>query len=536
MYVTGAQYDSMVAAVNGQGDADVKLYHTYGTVSPVNVSVTSSTRWVLLATVSAGLLLITLDNSILYTALPTLTVELGATGAQALWIINAYPLVMAGLLLGAGTLGDRFGHRRMFLIGLVVFGAASVLAAFSPASGVLIAARAVLAVGAACMMPATLALIRIGFDNVRERNLAIAVWGSIAVVGMALGPIVGGLLLEHFWWGSVFLVNVPVVLVALVATLIVAPRGVPDTFKRWDAISSLYALVALTGAVFAIKEAAHTPPSWPRVGVAAVAAVIGGLLFARRQRRLTDPLLELAVFKNAAFTAGVLAAAFAMFAVGGVQLVTTQRFQLVEDFSPLQAGLLVSVIAIGSLPTALLGGATLHRVGLRSLICGGFALATVGMVITIIGAQAGLGVLVVGLLVAGAGMGASMSVASTAIVGNVPARRAGMASSVEEVSYEFGSLIAVAVLGSLMSFLYSSQVTFPAGAPDAARESMAAAKALADGDQRILAAAATAFDGAFVTVLIVAAVVLAIATVVTGWLLRRYGPGSQASAFEGNEH
>ncbi len=173
-----------------------------------------SNRWLLLVTVAAGLLLITLDNSVLYTALPTLTRELGATTTQGLWIINAYPLVMAGLLLGAGTLGDRIGHRTMFLAGLVLFGIASIVAAFSPTPEVLIAARAFLAIGASAMMPATLALIRITFTVERERNIAIAIWGSISIVGAAIGPIIGGLLLEHFWWGSVFLINVPVVIAA----------------------------------------------------------------------------------------------------------------------------------------------------------------------------------------------------------------------------------------------------------------------------------------------------------------------------------
>ncbi|WP_254077143.1 MFS transporter [Pseudomonas aeruginosa] len=160
-----------------------------------------SNRWVLLVTVAAGLLLIVLDNSVLYTALPTLTRELGATATQGLWIINAYPLVMAGLLLGTGTLGDRIGHRRMFLIGLVLFGVASIVAAYSPTAEILIGARAFLAVGAAAMMPATLALIRVTFEDDRERNIAIAIWGSLSVVGAALGPIIGGFLLGHFWWG-----------------------------------------------------------------------------------------------------------------------------------------------------------------------------------------------------------------------------------------------------------------------------------------------------------------------------------------------
>lgn len=494
-----------------------------------------SNRWLLLVTVAAGLLLITLDNSVLYTALPTLTRELHASSTQGLWIINAYPLVMAGLLLGAGTLGDRIGHRQMFLIGLVLFGIASLVAAFSPSANILIAARAFLAVGAAAMMPATLALVRVTFTVERERNFAIAVWGSLAVVGAALGPIVGGVLLEHFWWGSVFLINVPVVIAAFVATLIVAPKGEKDHSKPWDFISSLQALVALSALVIAIKESAHAGQTWLVPAVALVVAVLTSIAFVRRQKRLIFPLIDFSIFRNAAFTSGVMAAAFAMFAIGGIQLVTTQRFQLVAGFSPLEAGLLVSVAAVGSLPTALLGGAFLHRIGLRYLISGGLAAAALAVLLTTWDITHGLGWLIVGMALTGAGVGAAMSVASTAIVGNAPVHRAGMAASVEEVSYEFGSLIAVAFLGSLLSAIYTFSLIVPAGAPLAARDSMGAALELAElagaDGQLILQAASQAFDRGYVTVMYVIAAVLAVGSVVTAVLLRKYGPGSQSSTY-----
>lgn len=494
-----------------------------------------SNRWVLLVTVAAGLLLITLDNSVLYTALPTLTRELGASQTQGLWIINAYPLVMAGLLLGTGTLGDRIGHRQMFLIGLVLFGIASLVAAFSPSANILIAARAFLAVGAAAMMPATLALIRVTFLDERERNIAIAIWGSLSVVGSALGPIVGGFLLEHFWWGSVFLINVPVVIVAFLSTLVVAPKGETDHSKPWDLVSSLQALVALSALVIAIKESAHVGQSWLVPAGAFVVAVVASILFVRRQSRLTFPLLDFSIFRNAAFSSGVMAAAFAMFAIGGIQLVTTQRFQLVAGFSPLEAGLLVSAAALGSLPTAMLGGAFLHKIGLRILIAGGLAAASLAVVLATWGVTHGLGWLIAGMVLSGAGVGAAMSVASTAIVGNAPVHRAGMASSVEEVSYEFGSLLAVAFLGSLLSAIYTASVMLPAGAPEAMRDSMGGALALAaqagaDG-QAIIDAASQAFDRGYLSVMYVVAAVLAVGAVITAVLLRNYGPGSQSSIY-----
>lgn len=471
------------------------------------MALTTSRRWMLLAVVSAALLLITLDNSILYTALPTLTEELGANGTESLWIINAYPLVMAGLLLGAGTLGDRVGHKRMFLIGLVIFGVASLLAAFSPSPIILIAARAVLAVGAAAMMPATLALIRVTFENPRERNLAIAIWGTIAVIGSALGPILSGLLLEAFWWGSVFLINVPVVLLAIVGALVLAPANDADPTKKWDLVSSIQVMVGLVGLVVAIKEFAHLPPSPLVLGVSLVASAIGFTLFARRQHTLAYPLLDFGIFGNARFVAGIIGAGLAMFSIAGVQLVTTQRFQLIEGLSPLEAGLLVATVALGSLPTSVLGGAILHRVGLLPLVTGGLALGAVGTALVATSFQSINPWMLTGLLLLGAGVGAAMAVASTAIIGNVPVRRAGMASSIEEVSYEFGSLTAVAILGSIVAAIYYPVVE----------------------SEGSLAAQATAYDSAFLLVMIVVAAVLAAGAIATGVLLRNYGPGSQAT-------
>jgi DHA2 family multidrug resistance protein-like MFS transporter len=423
----------------------------------------------------------------------------------------------------------------MFLLGLVLFGVASMVAAFAPTANVLIAARAFLAVGASAMMPATLALLRVSFTDERERNVAIAIWGSISVIGIALGPIISGFLLSHFWWGSVFLVNVPVVILAFISTLIVAPKVAPDRSRRWDFISSVLALVSLAALVIAIKETAHAGQSWAIPASAAVIGLIASVLFTRRQSRLADPLLNFALFRNPAFLAGTLAAAFAMFAFAGMQLAITQRFQLVAGFTPMQSGILVSLAAIGSLPTAMLGGAFLHRIGLLRLISGGLMVATVGVLISTLGISHGLGWLIAGSALAGAGVGATMSVASTAIVGNAPVQNAGMAASVEEVSFEFGSLIAVALLGSLMAAVYSLGIILPEGIPAAARDSLSNAMSIVEtmGPEgtALKQAASMAFDRAFLMVMYVVAGVIALGALFTGVLLRSYGPGSQSSHF-----
>ncbi len=411
---------------------------------------TKAQRWGFFAVVSLGLLMIGLDNSILYTALPALERSLGAGPSEGLWIINAYPLALSGLLLGTGTLGDRVGHRKMFLIGLAIFGAASLAAAFAPGTGELIAARALLGVGAAVMMPATLALIRLTFPDERERNTAIGIWGAVAVVGGALGPVVGGALLEHFWVGSVFLINVPVVAAAIVLTFILAPPNMPDPGKSWDIISSVYSLIALSGLTMAIKQTANTQ-STKLLIASVVACVVGAWLFVRRQARLEDPLLTFDIFRSRMFTGGVLAAAGGMFVMAGAELMTTQKLQLIDDFTPLKAGTTVAAMALAAIPASTLGGAFLHKIGFMPLISGGFAAAVVGALLLGVGAsQQSIALEVAALALLGLAAGSVMSVSSIAIIGAAPMNRSGMAAGVEEVSYEFGTLTTVALTGSLL--------------------------------------------------------------------------------------
>ena len=468
-------------------------------------------RWTFLAVISAALFLIGADNSILYTALPELRTQLDTTPLQGLWIINAYPLVLSGLLLGTGTLGDRIGHRLMFLVGVTIFGLGSLIAAFSPTAWFLIAARGLLGVGAATMMPASLALVRITFTDVRERNLAIAIWMSVAVVGAAAGPVLGGLLLEFFWWGSVFLINVPVVILTLIATLAVAPPNIANPQKQWDLVSSVWAMFAMVGLVMAIKEAANPDRAPWLLMVSAVVGVIGLLLFIFRQRNLEQPLLDASIFRNRIFTGGVITAGLMMFVVAGVELMTTQRFQTAGGFSPLEAGALVASVAVPAIPAALLGGSILHRVGFIPLISGGFALMTVG----IGGAwwsfgMASLVPFIISLLLVGLGSGLASSVASTAILGAAPIDKAGMASSVESVSYEFGTLLSVSVFGSLLPFFYAGN---------------APAEVAADVDHGVEhpvhgPAAIAAYDDAYLSILLIVGIFAALAAVITAYCFR----------------
>lgn len=401
--------------------------------------------------------MVAIDNSILYTALPALDEQLGATASQSLWIINAYPLVITGLLLGSGSLGDRIGHRRMFMVGLVIFGLASLAAAFSPNVWALVAARAFLGAGAATMLPATLALVNQIFPGERERNLAMSIWVSAAVLGAALGPVVGGALLQFFWWGSVFLINIPVVVIALVCTVLIGPRNKPNPEKNWDLLSSVFALFALSGLTLTIKETARLDTQPALLAGAAVITAIGAILFGIRQKKLADPLLTFDIFLNPVFTGGVIAAAGAMFVGIGVEMTTTQRLQLVDGFSAFHAGLAVGVIGLVALPLSVAGGALLHRIGFRTIISGGFLACAVGAAIAWWGSTIdNFAVFMVGAILVGAGVNFAMSVSSIAIIGAAPPERAGMAAGVEEVSYEFGTLITVAVSGSMLTSLMLS--------------------------------------------------------------------------------
>ena len=452
---------------------------------PFSAAPKSPHRWLLLMMVGLGLLLVTVDITILLTALPVLTHELHASAAEGLWIVNAYPLFSTGLLLGAGTLGDRIGHRRMYLVGLVIFGLASLMAAYAASVAVLVLARVLQALGASAMLPATLALIRVGFADERERALAISVWACLSLVGAILGPLLGGWLLGHFHWGALFLVNVPIIAVAWLGTWFVAPEQRNPNADPWDLPSSVLALLTLSSLVLAIKTATHPPIDLGLLGAALATGLVAGLAFVRRQRRLTHPLLDFSLFRNPAFAAGVLGAVSVTFTTGGVLLGVSQRFQWVAGYTPLQSGLLASVLFIGTLPSSILGGLWLHRIGLRRLIAGGLAVGALGMLVAaqalpwhpsgLPAAHEGLGWLVAGLLLAGLGLGATISVASTAIVESAPPHRAGMASSVEEVAYEFGALLSIALLGSLLTGLYTVFVQLPPGVDAAAARSISAA-------------------------------------------------------------
>ncbi|WP_207102432.1 MFS transporter [Paracoccus shandongensis] len=468
--------------------------------------------WLVLAIVSSALFLIVIDMTVLYTALPTLTRDLGASATEKLWIVNAYSLVVAGLLPGAGALGDRYGHRRMFMIGLVIFGLASLAAGFAPSSATLIAARAGLAVGAAAMMPATLSIIRHTFEDPDQRALAIGIWAAVASGGAALGPVIGGALLEHFHWGAVFLVNLPVVLAALALTVAFVPRGQGHGHHPFDPVGSVQALVGLVGVTLAIKEIARPEPSVQVLTLAALVGLAALVLFFRRLRRSADPMIDLTLFRDPRFAGGVIGAVVSAAALLGVQLAITQRLQLVQGLSPLQAGLFVLPIPLASFVAGPVAGLMLGRVGAGRLLAATLAISGAGILVY----WAGVGqpaVELASFAVMGAGIGAAMTAASSAIMLNAPADRAGMAASIEEVSYELGGALGIAMLGSLMAGIYSASFAAAGGWGPEATDSLDGALALAatlpaPQADRLLALADAAFDRATGAVALAAGLIL----------------------------
>jgi DHA2 family multidrug resistance protein-like MFS transporter len=483
-------------------------------------------RWLVLGIVSSALFLIVIDMTVLYTALPRLT--LAATATEKLWIVNAYPLVVAGLLPGLGALGDRLGHKQMFMAGLVVFGAASLAAAFAPSSAALIAARVALAVGAAMMMPATLSLIRLTFTDEKERAFAIGIWAAVASGGAALGPVVGGLLLEYFWWGSVFLINVPVVLLALAASALLLATRPGDASRPWDLVGSVQVMVGLIGIVYAIKEVSKRDPSW---GVVALTFVVGAaamIVFVRRQRRIAAPLIDFSLFANPRFSSGVVTALVASGALVGVELVFSQRLQLVLGYSPLEAGLLILPIPLAAFIAGPLTGLALPRIAPARILTGALTLTGLALAAFLLLCDGPTAAWLTPLAVMGFGVGAAMTAASSAIMLSAPEERAGMAASVEEVSYELGGALGIALLGSLMSLLYTRAMILPDDiviAPQA-RDSLDEALILATGletglSRQIATLARTAFDHAFMGVIVAAIVCLFLAAALVWNVSRR---------------
>ena len=496
---------------------------------PVSTPVTlgDPRRWWILPVLCLSLFLVVMDNTIVNVALPTLSRDLSASTSQLQWIVDSYSLVFAGLLLAFGSFGDRYGRKGALQIGLVLFAATSVAAALTTSAPQLIAARAAMGVGAALVFPATLAILTNVFTDPVERAKAIGVWSAVSGLAVALGPLTGGWLLEHFAWGSIFLVNVPVVAVALLAGHRLIPKTRDPDAGRLDPNGLVLSIAAILLLVYTIIEAPKHGWTDPLTlsGFAVVALLL--VAFVSWELRRDHPMLDVRVFRNARFSAASGAVACAFFGLFGFIFLMTQYFQVVRGYSTLSAGLHTLPFAVASAIAAPLAARLALRIGTKVVVAGGLTLMTVGFVwISTLGSDTSYwGAVAIQAAIVGAGLTLTLAPSTEAILGSLPREKAGVGSAVNDTTRELGGTIGVAVVGSVFSSLYGPEILrrlgalpIPARALAAAEESVVAAaeiarRAPAGARAVVLEAARDSFMRGFSVGVLVAAGVTAVAAI-----------------------
>jgi DHA2 family multidrug resistance protein-like MFS transporter len=443
-------------------------------------------EWIGLAVLTLPCLLVAMDLTVLYLAIPHLTADLQPSAAQLLWIVDIYGFLIAGSLITMGTLGDRIGRRRLLLIGAAAFGVASVLAAFSTSAEMLIATRAALGIAGATLMPSTLSLIRNMFHDAGQRTFAIGIWTTSFSIGGIIGPLLGGLLLEQFWWGSVFLIGVPAMVLLLVLGPLLLPEFRTENNGRYDLVSAVLSLLTVLAVIYGVKHIAEQGPDW-RAATAILLGLALGVAFVRRQGRLDEPLIDLGLFGSAAFSTSLAANVFGFFVLFGTFLMTAQYLQLVLGLSPLMAGLWTIPSSLGFTAGSMLTSVVAKHVRPAYAIAGGSVLAAVGfLLLMLVDAPGDLAMLVVASAVWSIGLAPTYILATDMIVTAAPPERAGAASAISETGTELGGALGIAIIGSIGAAIYRSMMAdqVPAGlaadAAAAARSTLGGALAIVD--------------------------------------------------------
>ncbi|MBA2718872.1 MAG: MFS transporter [Chloroflexi bacterium] len=498
-------------------------------------------EWIGLAVLALACLLYVMDLTVLHLAVPSISEALHPSSAQLLWIIDIYGFMVAGFLVTMGTLGDRIGRRKLLLIGAAAFGAVSVLAAFSTSAEMLIASRALLGIAGATLAPSTLSLIFAMFEDPRQRSIAIGVWISAFSAGSAVGPVLGGVLLESFWWGSVFLLALPVMGLLLVLGPIVLPEYKDPDAGRLDIASAILSLVAVLAVIFGLKQIAQDG-----LAVAPFAAIVvgvaAGIAWVRRQLTLDDPMLDVRLFRVPAFSAALAVNFLTIFVAVGYFLFVAQYLQLVLALSPLEAGLWSVPSAIGFVIGSNVAPRLVRRVRPAWIIGSGLALAAVGLaVLTQVGGSNGLAVIVISSLVISLGFGPVLGLTTELVVGAAPPERAGAASGISETAVELGGALGISILGSIGIAIYRGEVaasmppSVPVDAAAVARDTLGGATGVAEGlPANVGSVLLDVAQGAFVhgmqvaaTISLIVAIGVAIVAVVA---LRDLRPHDEAGA------
>jgi DHA2 family multidrug resistance protein-like MFS transporter len=438
-------------------------------------------EWIGLGVLALACLLYVMDLTVLHLAIPSISEDLQPSSTQLLWIIDIYGFMVAGFLVTMGTLGDRIGRRKLLLIGAAAFGTVSLFAAFAPTAEALIVARAALGIAGATLAPSTLSLIFSMFQDPGQRSRAVAVWISAFSAGSAIGPIVGGVLLEHFWWGSVFLIAIPVMIALLILGPIVLPEYKDPDAGRLDLVSAGLSLVAILAVVFALKTAAQDGIG-PQPIVSALIGIGAGVIFVRRQWKLPDPMLDLRLFRIPTFSRALSVNFLTVFVMTGYFLFIAQYLQLVLGLSPLEAGLWSLPSAIGFIVASNAAPRLLRYVRPATLMAVGLLSAAVGLaVLAQVGAEDGLAAVVISSLVISLGMAPVFGLTTELIVGSAPPEKAGAASGISETGAELGAGLGISVLGSIGIAIYRGHLAtalpadVPAAAAEAARDTLGAA-------------------------------------------------------------
>jgi DHA2 family multidrug resistance protein-like MFS transporter len=430
-------------------------------------------RWRVLAVVCAALSVVVIDVTVLHVAAPSITEDLQPSAIGLLWIIDVYPLVVAPLLVATGTLGDRIGRKRMLLYGMVVFGIASAISAFAPTTGVLIAARALMGVGGAMITPSTMSIVRDVFEDREERVKAVGIWSATLAGGAAAGPLIGGVLVEHFWWGSVFLVNVPLLLIVFPIALRVLPESRAQEPPPWDLTSVVLVGFGVLGLAFGIKEGARHGFGEPWIAATLVASVVLLAAFTRRQLRRPDPLLDMRLFSERVFAVAVGCVLLSMFALVGLELFFAQYLQLVLGLGPLEAGLWTAPSGGAFIVGSLVAPALLRWLHKVDVMASGLAISAVGaFVLSRLGGTPSLAILETGYLLFGFGLSLTFTHAVDVVVASAPPERAGSASAIAETGAELGGAVGIAILGSIINALSDdamARIAEPGAALDFAR-------------------------------------------------------------------